>query len=47
VTWRMPSHVEHGIAGCRLMAGLLQEGEELLARHIELAEREGLVSNSS
>src|SRR6185295_8981617 len=42
VTWRMPHHVEHGVAGCWLIAGLFQEGEELLARHIELAEREGL-----
>src|SRR5690242_4279064 len=42
VPLRMPSHVEHGVARRRLMAGLLQEGEKLLARHVELAEGEGL-----
>jgi hypothetical protein len=37
----MPPHVEHGVAGRGLIAGLFEEGEELLTAHIELAEREG------
>jgi hypothetical protein len=38
----MPSHFEDGIAGRRLVAGLSQKREKLIARHVELTEREGL-----
>ena len=38
----LPSHVEHGVARRRLIARVLQKGEELLARDVVLAQREGL-----
>jgi hypothetical protein len=38
----LPSHVEHGVARRRLIARVLQKGEEFLARDVVLAQREGL-----
>jgi hypothetical protein len=39
---RLPSHVEHRVTRRRLIARVLQKGEELLARDVVLAQREGL-----
>ena len=44
---RSPAHVQDRVAGLRLIARVLQKFEELLARHIVFAEREGLTETSA
>src|SRR6478672_13149178 len=42
MAWRIPLHVQDRVAGGRLVAGLSQEGEKLLAGDVVFAKCKGL-----